>query len=111
MLREASELSGISERNCDAISESEVLNSGFEEICPPPRPIQQHEFHIGSPEGHYQSRHSPAAAEIAPALTGHGTSGCIVGLRMGNMGQELSRAEKAPALAVAKHGEQAVIRC
>lgn len=111
MLGEASELSGISERNCDAISESEVLNSGFEEICPPPGPIQQHKFHIGSYEGHHQSRHSPAAAEITPALPGHWMSGVVVGSRMGNMGQELSRAEKALALAVAKHGEQAVIRC
>ena len=111
MLREASELSGISERNCDAISESEVLNSGFEEICPPPGPIQQHKFHIGPHEGHHQSRHSPAAAEITPALTGRWMSGVVVGSRMGNVGQELSRPEKALALAVAKHREQAVIRC
>jgi len=44
-------------------------------------------------------------------LTGHRTSGCIVGSRVIDVSQEITRAQKTLELTVAQHGEQVGVRC
>ena len=111
MLRPAREFGGVTERNSDVTSEFELPDSGVEEADPPLGPVQQHKLDVGSPECHDQSRHSPTAAEIAPALAGHRLGHSLVSTRMRDMRQEVARAQKPLTLAAAEHGEQTVIRC
>ncbi len=107
MLGAVGKFGGIAERDRDAISEFEVLNSGFEEVSPSLRPIQQHEFDAGLLQGHHESGHSPAAPEIAPALTGHRSSRRVVGSCVLHMNQEVTRAQKTLLLAEFEHGNEA----
>ena len=107
MSGEMSEFSGIAERDRDTIGEMEILNSSFEEISPALGPIQQHEFDAGLLQRHHKPRHSPAAPEIAPALTGHRSSCHMVSSCVLHMGQEVTGAKKALLLTVSEHGNQA----
>lgn len=107
MLWDVSKFGGISERDRDTISKLEVLNSSREEVSPSLRPIQQHEFDAGLLQSHHESGHSPAAPEIAPALTGYRASGRMMGPCMLDMRQEVTRAKKTLLLAASEHGNEA----
>lgn len=111
MFGKVRELGGVAERDSDVTSEFELLDSGVEEAGSPLGPIEQHELGAGPPECHDQSRYSPTAPEIAPALAGHRAGHGIVSTRVLDMRQKVTRAQKTLTLAAAEHGEQTVIRC